>query len=363
MRPPRVHQFTAVLAGRDAIGGHVLQLHELLEELGAETGVYAAHVHPGLNGIGRDYRSHADGPPPDVVLYQASTGTPVGEYVLTLPAPLVVDYHNMTPAEFFDPWEPHVGAELDHGRRQLARLARRATLGLADSAFNAAELRAVGCVDVRVAPILMERPGSGVDRAGLGPVVERLRGRVGSGPVWLFVGRVAPNKAQHDLVAAFAVYRDLFAADARLVLVGGSSSGSYSAALDGLISSLGLSDSVVVAGSVGEEELAGWYSVADVFVCVSEHEGFCVPLLESMAFGVPVVAFSSSAVPETVGGAGLVVGDKSPVVVAEAVDRVVSDPVVAGRLVDRGAERLADFDISVTSEIFRTALAPLLEAL
>ena len=146
-----------------------------------------------------------------------------------------------------------------------------------------------------------------------------------------------------------------------MVLVGAASSRAYGSALEELAVSLGVADAVVFAGSVPPGELAAWYRVADVFVCLSEHEGFCVPLLEAMHHRLPVVAFDSSAVPETLAGAGLVVGDKSPVVVAEAVARVVSDSEVAGRLVARGVERLADFDISVTSQVFIDALTPLLE--
>jgi glycosyltransferase involved in cell wall biosynthesis len=131
--------------------------------------------------------------------------------------------------------------------------------------------------------------------------------------------------------------------------------------LEALAVSVGVDDAVVFAGSVSPGELAAWYRVADVFVCLSEHEGFCVPLLEAMHHRLPVVAFDSSAVPETLGGAGLVVSDKSPVVVAGAVDRVVSDQVVAQRLVDRGVQRLADFDLEVTSQVFIQALTPLLE--
>ena len=146
-----------------------------------------------------------------------------------------------------------------------------------------------------------------------------------------------------------------------MVLVGGASSGVYLSALEELAVALGVGDAVVFAGSVAPGELAAWYRVADVFVCLSEHEGFCVPLLEAMHHRLPVVAFDSSAGPETLAGAGLVVGDKSPVVVAEAVARVVSDSEVADRLVARGVQRLADFDISVTSQVFIDALTPLLE--
>ena len=353
-----VHQFTAVLAGRDAVGGHTIELNRLLLEMGCEASIYAAHLHADVRRLGRDFRRHRDDPEPDLIIYQASTGTPVADYLLSRRDKLVLDYHNMTPPEFFDPWEPALGAELYHGRRQLAGLARRTVLGLADSEFNARELVEAGVGEVVVAPILFD--GSvfaGVDEVA----VERFRAESGSGPVWLFVGRLAPNKAQHDVIAAFAAYRSEVGVGARLVLVGASSSGLYGSALEELAVSLGVGDSVVFAGSVPSGELAAWYRVADVFVCLSEHEGFCVPLLEAMHHRLPVVAFDSSAVPETLAGAGLVVGDKSPMVVAEAVARVVSDSEVAGRLVARGVERLADFDISVTSQIFIDALTPLLE--
>lgn len=355
-RRPVVHQFTAVLATRDAVGGHTLELHRILLEMGCDASIYAAQSHGEARRLGRDFRRHPDDPAPDLVIYQASTGSPVADYLLTRNQRLVLDYHNMTPPEFFDPWEPAVGAELYHGRRQLARLARRTTLGLADSGFNARELVEVGVGEVVVAPILFDRSVFAVADE---EAVERFG--AGSGPVWLFVGRLAPNKAQHDVIAAFAAYRAEAGVGARLVLVGASSSGAYGAALVELAAELGVGDAVVFAGSVSAGELAAWYRVADVFVCLSEHEGFCVPLLEAMHHRLPVVAFDSSAVPETLAGAGLVVGDKSPVVVAEAVDRVVSDPVVAQRLVARGAQRLADFDIEVTSRVFIDALTPLLE--
>ncbi len=123
---------------------------------------------------------------------------------------------------------------------------------------------------------------------------------------------------------------------------------------------MGLEDSVVFAGSVSGEELAGWYSVADVFVCVSEHEGFCVPVVEAMAWGVPVVAFGAAAVPETVGDGGVVLGVKDPVVVASAVDRVLSDEGLREVLVRRGRERAASFDVSVSAVRMGEALADLL---
>ena len=135
------------------------------------------------------------------------------------------------------------------------------------------------------------------------------------------MGRVAPNKCQHDVVGAFAVYRRVFDPQAHLTLVGGGTSPNYLAAVHRLIGELDLGDSVEILSGVGDAELLAHWAVADVFVCMSEHEGFCVPILEAMELGVPVVAYGAAAVPETLGGAGIVLDDKDPLEVAKAVDR------------------------------------------
>jgi glycosyltransferase involved in cell wall biosynthesis len=359
---PTVDLLLPELSTRDATGAHTLLLRDLLVGWGADVRIVVERVVESTDiestdvelTFMRNWRGDAD-----MSILQHATGSQMADEVFERRLPIVVNYHNVTPWEFFEPWEPELIAGLRLGRAQLWALAPLSRLGLADSGFNARELVEVGVGEVVVAPILFDRSVFAVADEG---AVERFGSGSGSGPVWLFVGRLAPNKAQHDLIAAFAAYRAEAGGGGRLVLVGAASSGVYRAALAELAVELGVGDAVVFAGSVSAGELAAWYRVADVFVCLSEHEGFCVPLLEAMHHRLPVVAFDSSAVPETLAGAGLVLGDKSPVVVAEAVDRLVSDPVAAQRLVARGVQRLADFDIEVTSRVFIDALTPLLEA-
>ena len=154
---------------------------------------------------------------------------------------------------------------------------------------------------------------------------------------WLFVGRLAPNKAQHDIVKAFAAYRRFHNPDARLHLVGGGREDGYARTLRRFVHALGLDDAVTLTGGVSPAELVAYYRAADVFVVCSEHEGFCVPLLEAMHHRVPIVAFASTAVPETLGDAGLLLDVKDPCTVAAAVDRVVTDAPLREQLVDAGA--------------------------
>src|SRR5207248_9656296 len=159
-------------------------------------------------------------------------------------------------------------------------------------------------------------------------------------------GRLAPNKAQHDLIKALAAYRRLYDPRARLHLVGTSSSESYRTALVAYADALDLVDAVEFTGSVSDGELAAHYRAADVFVCVSEHEGFCVPLLEAMHHRVPIVAYSAAAVPETVGDAGVLLDAKDAYTVATAVHRVVTDNELRAQLIEAGIERLREFDIA-----------------
>ncbi len=348
MNAIRVHQFTAAIGPRDAVSHHTFEVDTLLRDLGYETEIFAQHSHPDLRDRVHDYRLHAD-LEADVLLYQASTGSRVGDYVLTRTEPLIVNYHNLTPAEMFDPWEPHVGAELDAGRRQLGRLARKALRGLADSHFNAAELEAAGLGDVVVAPVLFDPP----------PLRRSASIDVGEPPTVLFVGRLSPNKCQEDLIAATAALRE-WIPDVRLKLVGGTSSHRYETALREHAQRV-CPGGVEFAGSVSETQLADSYAHADVFLCLSEHEGFCVPVIEAMAAGTPVVAFAAAVLPETIGNAGILLEDKSPTNVAVALERVLTDRELRAWLVEKGRARAATFSPERNRAIMREALRAAVE--
>jgi len=182
-------------------------------------------------------------------------------------------------------------------------------------------------------------------RADPGVLAARARERAGGGADWLFVGRLSPHKAQHDLIKALACYRRCYDPQARLHLVGTSLGTDYPRALERFAQRLGLADALRMPGMVSDEELAAYYRSADVFVCASDHEGFCVPLVEAMHFGVPVVAYGASAVGETVADGGLVLADKAPMTLAAAVHRVVADPDLHSRLAQSGRRRAQDFSL------------------
>lgn len=353
-----VHQFIPVLAGADAIGSHTLQVRAALRAAGFRSDVYAEVVHDERRGEARPFAEYAKRGDADLLLYQASTGSALTEFLLGRPEPLAVDYHNITPASFFERWEPDAALNMRRARAQLRRLAGRTDLALADSAFNAAELEGEGFSPVVVAPLLLDLAAVGVTPD---PVTTTFLRRTRRGAHWLFVGRLAPNKCQHDLVAALAAARRLHDPGARLTLVGATTSDTYRDALASLAEELGVADAVTVTDRVGADELAAYYADADVFVCLSEHEGFCVPVIEAMHLGVPVVAYAATAVPDTVGGAGVLLDAKDPVLVATAVARLLGDPVWQAELVDAGKARAGEFAAEVTGPHFVAVVRRFLE--
>ncbi len=350
----RVDLFVPVLEP-GAIGAHTVALADVLRAQGVESDVWAREVTSAMAGRGRPVAERPPGRATDVLVYQMAMGDDLADAVIALPGRLVVNHHNLTPQAFFDRWDPAIAAGLARGEAQLASMAPAAELALAVSEFNAAGCRRAGYRHVEVAPVLVDLDGLEVaDEAE----VDRLTSTKG-GTDWLFVGRLCPHKAQHDLIVAFSVFRRRHDPSARLFLVGGTTPPDYGTALGHLVADLGLDGSVVLPGSVPAPVLAAHYRAADVFVSLSEHEGFCVPVLEAWNAGLPVVALAAGALPETVGGAGLLLPTKrSPAFSAAAVARVVGDDGLRRRLADAGRARLAGRFAPAATQIRGRALRP-----
>jgi L-malate glycosyltransferase len=345
-----VHQFVPALLPRDATGDHTLALRDALRNAGFESDVYVEAAHDELLSEATYFERYPErARPGDVLLYQMATASPVAEFLVDRPEPLVLDYHNVTPAYFYEGWEEHTTAKVTKARAQAAALAPRAVLGIGHSAFNAEELHRLGCRRTAVVPILVETgPWPEVDPVEL----DRLTAGHGAGTVLLFVGRLSPNKRQDRLVETLWLYRRWFDPDARLHLVGPAVTESYADAIRSFAAELGLDAAVRHAQHLTEAQLAAWYLDADVFVSLSEHEGFCIPLLEAMRSDLPIVALAAGAIAETMGDAGLLLDDARPSHAAMAVERLRRDDELARRLVDAGRRRLGHFAAPTTRARF-----------
>lgn len=358
-RVAAVHQFLPSLAPRDAIGTHTLSVQATLRAMGLRSEIYADLIHPEVAGLCRRFTTYAPARRRnggiEVLLYQASIGSRVADYFAGRPELRLVNYHNITPVSSLARWEPTIGVELAQGRRQLAELAPLTLHAIADSSFNEAELVEAGYSSTSVAPLQLA-PGAPGPDPDSETMLRLIKGRARGGADLLFVGRVVPNKAQHDLVSALAVYRRLYDPRARLHLVGGSASPNYLHGLQGLVKSLGLGEAVDLAGPVSAAALGAYYCVADVFVCLSEHEGFCLPLVEAMRYHLPIVAFAAAAVPETLGPAGLLIRAKDPLSVSVAVERVLSDSGLRDALEEGRDLRLGQLSGSRNRAAFRSSM-------
>lgn len=339
------------LASRDAIGVHTLALTDALRASGIDSDIFYGNCTPDVAHRARPLAELGRAAKDRWLLYQSSIGSPVFDVLAARTEPKLVNYHNITPARLLAPWEPAVGYEVSLGRTQLARLAPYSALAVADSAFNEAELLEVGYRDTAVVPLLIDMTAAAPEPDP--EVARRLAtAKAGGGADLLFVGKVSPHKAPHDLVKMLSVYRQLYDPRARLHLVGTPLGERYGPALDAFVHDLGLDEAVTVTGSLSGGALEAYYRAADVFVCASDHEGFCVPLVEAMGHGVPVVAYGTTAVPETVADAGLVLSTKEPLRFAAAVARVRDDAGLRSRLAAAAARRVAALSVEKSTTRF-----------
>ena len=325
----KVHQLLGAAGPVDAVTQQGLAYRRLFREWGWDGQDYADVLAPDLDRRLFSSSGELDPDPDDVVLLHYSGYVPRLERLLERPNPTMLVSHNVTPSRYFWELEPSEAVRYALAPLQLADLARRVRLAAGVSEYNAADLRAAGARQVEVIPVLL-------DRQRLGPASD---GLPDGPPTILFVGRLAPHKRQDLLIRAFAMYRRHRAPDARLVLVGVPVSPRFERALRQLAAQVAPS-AVTIESGVSAERLAALYRSAHAFLCLSEHEGFCIPLLEAFHFGVPVIARSVAGVPEVVGDAALLLDDSDVAVVAELLHLAVTDRELREELRRRAQARL-----------------------
>ena len=312
-----VHQFHSGSAAGDAITNAMLLTRDALRAQGYASDIFVQHRDPALEGALRpmdELPEHAD----YVLIVRHSMGHDALAKILSLPPRKVLIYHNITPPALLG-HAPDMQRYAALGRRQLAQLPQAMSAALADSDYSALELRASGFEDARACALLFD--------------TEALLARAASRPARtdpvftvLFVGRVIASKGQDALIDAFAAFARRREQPARLVLVGRDDPGSYGAGLRDRIAALGLGDRVIFTGLISDRELDGWYGAADLYVSLSLHEGFGVPLVEAMAHGVPVLAWPSGAVGYTLPDPPLLLPSREPEAVADAMLALARDP-------------------------------------
>jgi glycosyltransferase involved in cell wall biosynthesis len=336
----RIDQWVPAAHRGDAIGDSARRVRDALRARGYESDLYALTIDDDLRG---DVRPLGDpgAARGDATIFHFALPSPMTEPFAALPGVRVLQYHNITPARFFAPFDPALARLASLGRRELASLAGRVHLALGDSDFNRQELEALGFAPTGVMPISLDlgRLSAAPRRPALEETLDDELTNI------LFVGRMAPNKRLEDHVRLAEHYKRYVDAECRFIFVGRHDLvPRYHAMVRALIVKYRmLPERFVFTGPVPDDDLATFYRMADAYVSLSEHEGFCVPLLEAMAADVPVLAYSSTVIPETLGGAGVEFAPKDLEYAAELLGTLVYDEDVRARVLAGQRRRVAAF--------------------
>jgi glycosyltransferase involved in cell wall biosynthesis len=365
-----VHHFVPVLHRGDAVGRHTLRLRDATRARGLSSNIFVDVVQ---DDTAEDalpvlaYRDMAE--PGDVVVYQFATASLMAPWLAGRHETLVVNYHNVTPPELMEPWDHHLALGQTRAQSDLEVLAPRTTLAVADSGYNETHLAEAGfgataVIAPSAALALAARPRvDAPSRAHTTPpntAGQHQTQRQRRPTTWLSIGRVSPNKSLEHVITALAVTRLRRDPGATLRIIGKPATDTYDRALRRYVAELGLLEAVSFVGHASDANVADAYATSDVLLVASEHEGFCVPVVEAMAAGLPVVAFDQGAIPEVLGDAGVLLTTRDPYEVADAIADLLDDGARRADLAGRGRQRVRELELDSTAERFVDLLVPLL---
>jgi glycosyltransferase involved in cell wall biosynthesis len=344
-----INQWLPTAHWGDAIGDSSRRVRDLLRSLGHQADVYAADIDIELAGDVLPFED-ASASRGDLTIYHYGIQSPLTAAFAALPRGRVLQYHNVTPAEFFAPYDLNLSRLAARGRAELSSLAGHVDIALADSEFNRRELQALGFARTGVFPIAVDigRVRAPASRPALEAVLDDGLDNV------LFVGRMVPNKKIEDHIHLATIYSRYVDEDCRFIFVGRCDVvPKYYSMIRALVAHHGLRrDRVIFTGAIPDEELAIYYQHADVYTSLSEHEGFCVPLVEAMAADVPVLAYAAAAVPDTLAGAGVQFSPKDLEFAAELLGELTVNDTLRAGVIAGQRRRLADFgDARISREL------------
>ena len=332
-------------------------MHKILKKSGYDTVIYAENIDKRLSSIVKKIEELKNVDKEDLIIYHKSTGTKLSFELQKFKCKIVMRYHNITPGFYFQKYSKKLFNIVEYGREGLEYASKHIDYSLADSSYNMQELVDLNYKNVEVLPILIS-----FDDYAKTPdkkTIEKYNDGITN---ILFVGRIAPNKVQEDVIKSFYYYKKYVNQNSRLIFVGNEKGfENYLDLLRGFVDELKLED-IIFTGHIKFEEILAYYKIADLFLCMSEHEGFCVPLVVSMYFGVPILAYNSSAIGETLGGSGVLVKEKNYFVISELMDRIITDTILRDNIIEKQYERLKDFALEKSEKQFLEAIEKIIKA-
>ena len=334
-----VHQFATSLSYGDAISDEMLEIQRVLREKGHSSEIFIRFYEPRMAKYIHDFREYkAFSSPDNVVIFHFSIGSPVSKMFFRVPDKKIMIYHNITPYIYFLDYHRILTRECYKGRLEIKLFVDKVDLALGDSEYNRQELELLGYPSTGVLPLLLDlkkfdSPGD--------PIVHRIFDN-GKWTI-LFVGRVIPNKKFEDVIKVFALYKKFFNPNSQLILAGDyRGMERYYYALQDLVDRLVVQD-VHLTGHVNFEELVSYFKLADVYLSMSEHEGFGVPLLEAFHNRIPVLAFKAGAVEETMNGGGVLLAQKEFLQTAVLLEKINKDKAFREGIIAHQLEALKKY--------------------
>lgn len=347
-----VNQWVPAAHQGDAIGDSARRVRALLRQLGHQSDIYAMTIDDELRGDVIPW-TDTGARRGDLTIFHFALVSPMTAAFARLPAGRVLQYHNVTPAHFFAGYDPAIFRLAMLGREDLKSLVGHTDRALGDSEYNRRELEALGFTNTGVFPIAVDT--SRITGAPRRPALERVLAAE-DWPNFLFVGRIVPNKKIEDHIKLAELYKRYVSEQYRFVFVGKTdATPKYYDAVQALIARFRMPPGrFIFTGAVPDHDLATYYRMASVYISLSEHEGFCVPLLEAMAADVPVLAYAAAAVPDTLGGAGIQFAPKDLEYAAELLGELARNETLRSQVIAGQRRRLADFgDARIRAELER----------
>ncbi|TGK81679.1 glycosyltransferase [Leptospira noumeaensis] len=343
-----IHQFSAGFQLGDAISQEMLEIKRLLGKEGYNGKIFAENVF----SYDRKYAekiTKAKIKPNDVLVYHHSIHSDVLDFVLKFPNRKILIYHNVTPENFFSGYDLKFSYLLRKGREDLEIIRDTFHHSFAVSNFNLNELQEIGFNHARLLPLHLNfQKWKDVPR--------NFKLKSFDFPSFLFVGRIAPNKRQDDLIRFARTWKSKMGNQFSLRMLGfcNPNQQSYLDELNFMIHHLDLTNEVKIISYVDDSMLKKIYAESNMFLSMSEHEGFCVPLMEAIYFHLPVVAFAAGAVPETLGNSGILFESKNFDSIVSQVDAVFKKSDFRNSIIGAQNIRLDEY-------LESTSILPILE--
>ncbi|PJZ62877.1 glycosyltransferase family 4 protein [Leptospira adleri] len=342
-----VQQFSAGFNPGDAISNEMLEIRNYLRELEYKGDIYSENIGASKLPFVKKYKTYNKSSK-DILFYHHSIHSGIFDFLRSFRSPRILIYHNVTPHHFFESYDLKMSYLLKKGREELKEMKDRFDLVFAVSKFNQAELEELGFRNVGILPITYQ----------LSQETLKIQKPVSPVKKILFVGRITPNKRQDDLIRLAHAYKTLYSDQFQFFLAGFSSRELflYREELERMLDFYGLRKNVLITGFLSDYELNNLYQEADVFVSMSEHEGFCVPLIEAMVHKIPILAFAGGAVPETLNGSGILFKEKNFPELAVLLDKILTDSEFKNRILLGQNQRLEEFKNIESKSVLRKAI-------